>query len=40
MEPGRKPLEDLIRRCGVKLGQAQYDALWTYHRMLRGRTPP
>src|SRR3954453_8779911 len=35
MPPGRKSLEALLRRCGVNLSPAQYDALWSYHRMLR-----
>src|SRR3954471_10042518 len=35
MVPGRKSLEALLRRCGIILTPSQYEALWSYHRMLR-----
>jgi 16S rRNA (guanine(527)-N(7))-methyltransferase RsmG len=35
MTPGRKSLETLLRRCGIRLSSGQYDALWTYHQQLR-----
>lgn len=35
MPPGRKSLESLLRGCGILLTPAQYDLLWSYHRMLR-----
>src|SRR5947208_10075006 len=35
MTPGRKSLEAILRRCGIILTPPQYDALWSYHRMLR-----
>src|SRR3954452_24014219 len=35
MMPGRKSLETILRRCGIVLAPAQYDALWSYHQMLR-----
>src|SRR6478609_7846016 len=35
MMPGRKSLEAILRRCGIILTPAQYDALWSYHQMLR-----
>jgi 16S rRNA (guanine(527)-N(7))-methyltransferase RsmG len=35
MTPGRKSLERVLRRCGIILSPNQYDALWTYHQMLR-----
>jgi 16S rRNA (guanine(527)-N(7))-methyltransferase RsmG len=35
MTPGRKSLEAILRRCGVVLSPPQYDALWTYHGLLR-----
>jgi 16S rRNA (guanine527-N7)-methyltransferase len=35
MVPGRKSLEELLRRCGVHLTDGQVDQLWSYHRMLR-----
>jgi 16S rRNA (guanine527-N7)-methyltransferase len=35
MQPGRQSLEALLRRCDIVLSPSQYDALWTYHRMLR-----
>src|SRR3954464_7510285 len=39
MMPGRKSLEAILRRCGIVLGPAQYDALWSYHQMLREANP-
>src|SRR3954449_490197 len=35
MMPGRKALESLLRGCGILLTSSQYDALWSYHQMLR-----
>ncbi|WP_240907041.1 16S rRNA (guanine(527)-N(7))-methyltransferase RsmG [Paludisphaera rhizosphaerae] len=35
MRPGRGGLEAILRDCGVELASDQYDALWTYHQMLR-----
>src|SRR3954468_8770148 len=35
MLPSRSSLETILRRCGIDLDTAQYDALWTYHRLLR-----
>ncbi|OJW08804.1 MAG: 16S rRNA (guanine(527)-N(7))-methyltransferase RsmG [Planctomycetales bacterium 71-10] len=35
MRPGRAGLEAILRDCGVELASNQYDALWTYHQMLR-----
>jgi 16S rRNA (guanine527-N7)-methyltransferase len=35
MVPGRKSLEQILRRCGALLSPGQLDALWTYHRLLR-----
>src|SRR3954449_3596817 len=35
MMPGRKALESLLRGCGILLTSSQYDALWSYHAMLR-----
>jgi 16S rRNA (guanine527-N7)-methyltransferase len=39
MQPGRTALEALLRRCGIDLAPGQYDALWSYHRMLRAANP-
>ncbi|WP_165243668.1 16S rRNA (guanine(527)-N(7))-methyltransferase RsmG [Paludisphaera soli] len=39
MRPGRGGLEALLRDCGVELASDQYDALWTYHQMLRAANP-
>src|SRR3954468_16266892 len=35
MLPSRSSLETILRRCGIDLDTAQYDALWAYHRLLR-----
>mgnify|MGYP001118528794 CR=1 FL=1 len=35
LRPGREGLETILRECGVELTPEQYDALWSYHRMLR-----
>lgn len=35
MRPGRAGLEAILRDCGVELSGEQYDALWSYHQMLR-----
>src|SRR3954454_18625287 len=35
MMPGRKSLEAILRRCGIILAPSQFDALWSYHQMLR-----
>src|SRR4051794_721545 len=35
MMPGRKSLEAILRRCGIVLTPTQYDALWSYHQLLR-----
>ena len=33
--PGRAGLKAIIERCGLRLTEPQYDALWAYHRLLR-----
>jgi 16S rRNA (guanine527-N7)-methyltransferase len=35
MSPGKASLRAIIERCGIRLDPAQYDQLWSYHRMLR-----
>ncbi len=35
MLPSRSSLETILKRCGIDLNTGQYDALWTYHRLLR-----
>src|SRR4051794_26333841 len=35
LPPGRESLEAILRHCGFPLSDAQYDALWAYHRLLR-----
>src|SRR3954467_4168439 len=35
MRPGRTVLESLLRSRGILLPPDQYDALWSYHQMLR-----
>ncbi|MEW4569119.1 16S rRNA (guanine(527)-N(7))-methyltransferase RsmG [Tautonia sp. JC769] len=33
--PSRAALKAILERCGLPLGESQYDALWAYHRLLR-----
>jgi 16S rRNA (guanine527-N7)-methyltransferase len=33
--PSRAALKGIIERCGLRLAESQYDALWSYHRLLR-----
>jgi 16S rRNA (guanine527-N7)-methyltransferase len=35
LRPGPKPLEGILKQCGISLDGAQLDLLWRYHQMLR-----
>lgn len=39
MNPSRASLQALIERSGLSLTPAQYDRLWSYHRLLRAANP-